>query len=143
MRNFWLFLNPKKYFHGCRFHSHDVIDQAVKEHFSIPRNGWLEPFILWKICEQKCINIGRDYFEHSKGVASLSWTIQVYTGVCPGFLPRVLFLWIYCYFREFYCYFCEFIVIFVNFILTFVNYFYVGEKLHTINFNYWIEIKHD
>ena len=53
------------------------------------------------------------------------------SGVCPGFLPRVLFLWNYCYFCELYCYFCEFIVIFVNFILIFVNYFYVSEKNFT------------
>ena len=46
------------------------------------------------------------------------------------------------YFCETIVIFVNFIVIFVNFILIFVNYFYVCEKLHTINFIYWIEIKH-
>lgn len=66
MCDFWLFFNLKKNLRGRRFHSEDEIDEAIKAYFaSIPRNGWLEAFKLWKIRLQKCIDVGGDYFEHS------------------------------------------------------------------------------
>ena len=88
---------------------------------------------------------------HKNKNCSFTWHFPK-TVICPGFLPRVLFLWncyfceFYCYFSEFYCYFSEFycyfseLVIFRNFILIFVNYLYACEKkLNAINFNYWMK----
>ena len=64
MCDFWLVFNLKKNLCGSRFHSEEEIDVAINAFSSsIPRNKWLEAFNLWKMCLQKCIDAGGDYFE--------------------------------------------------------------------------------
>ena len=57
-------------------------------------------------------------------------TLSDIPAICPGFLPRVLFLWIYFYF-------CNFLPYFSKLFLC------LWKKFYTMNFKYWIEVKHD
>ena len=53
----------------------------------------------------------------------LAFLHDLISEVCRGFLPRVLFLWI-------------------SFLFLWITLMFM-KKLHTVNFNYWIKIKHD